>query len=140
MSSFDPKEDPLSQIFVRTEQVEGEQRALLAQLILPFAGVNPETGDVYFKATADELLNAKQKILVYLLCRLALASQPNPSFSKYVSPKEVEVATRLPGGTVRPKLSQLVSEDKVVVKSGEGYVVPASYLNQIRSKNLLPIE
>lgn len=132
--------DPLEQIFVRTEQVEGEQRALLAQLILPFASVNPETGDVYFKATADELLNAKQKILVYLLCRLALASKAETSFSKYVSPKEIEIATGLPGGTVRPKLSQLVSEDKVVVKSGEGYVVPASFLNQIRSKNLLPIE
>ncbi len=132
--------DPLEQIYVRTEQVEGEERAILAELILPFAGVNPETGDVYFKSIADELLNAKQKILVYLLCRLALASKPDTSFSKYVSPKEIEVAIRLPGGTVRPKLSQLVSEDKVVVKSGEGYVVPASYLNQIRSKKLLPIE
>ena len=132
--------DPLEQIYVRTEQVEGVQRALLAQLILPFAGVNPETGEVYFKAIADELLNTKQKILVYLLCRLALASKQDTSFSKYVSPKEVEVATHLPGGTVRPKLSQLVTEDRVVVKSGEGYVVPASYLNQIRTKKLLPIE
>jgi hypothetical protein len=138
MSDFDTK-DPLSQIFVRTEQVVGEQRALLAQLILPFAGVNPETGDVYFKSTED-LLNAKQKILVYLLCRLALVSQPETSFSKYVSPKEIELATHLPGGTVRPNLSHLVSDDKVVIKSGDGYLVPASYLNQIRSKNLLPIE
>lgn len=133
-------DDPLEQIYVRTEQVKGEQRALLAQLILPFAGVNPETGEVYFKGTAEELLNAKQKILVYLLCRLALASKEETSFPKYVSPKEIEIATHLPGGTVRPNLSQLVSADKVVVKSGEGYLVPPSFLNQIRSKNLLPIE
>lgn len=139
MSDLDPR-DPLSQIVVRTEQVEGEQRALLAQLILPFAGVNLEKGEVYFKSTADELLNAKQKILVYLLCRLALSTLTNATVSPYVSPKEIELATRQPGGTIRPKLSQLVTEDKVIIKSGEGYTVPASYLNQIRSKNLLPIE
>ena len=139
MSDIDPK-DPLSQIVVRTEEVVGEQRALLAQFILPFAGVNLENGDVYFKSTADELLNAKQKILVYLLCRLAISTLTNAKFSPYVSPKEIESVTHQPGGTIRPKLSQLVTEDKVVIKSGEGYTVPTSYLNQIRSKNLLPIE
>ena len=134
------KNDPLSQIFVRTEEVVGEQRALLAQLILPFAGVNPETGEVYFKPTSADLLNAKQKILVYLLCRLALSTLPNTSFSPYVSPKEIELATRQPGGTIRPKLSQLVSDDKVVIKSGEGYAVHASFLYIIHSKNMLPTE
>lgn len=133
--------DPLQQIFVSAEQMENEQKALLAQLIVPFAGVNSDTGDVYFKATADELLNAKQKVLVFLLCRLAIrAAKPESSLSKYVSPKEIEVATHLPGGTVRPKLSQLVTDDKVVKKSGDGYFVLPSDLNQIRLKKILPID
>ena len=120
--------DPLEQVFVKPEQVEGQHRALLAKLIFPFAGINAESGEVHFKPTADDL-NSKQKILVYLLCRLALSTRPNTSFSAAVSPKEVEHGTNLPGGTVRPKLSQLVDE-RIVLKSGDGYMVPASSLNR----------
>lgn len=127
-------EDPLDQIFVKTEQIIGEQRALLAGLILPYASINPDTGDVHLKATADDL-NAKQKILVYLLCRLALSTRPDTTFSPIVSPIEITKATMLPGGTVRPNLTELVKM-KVVVKSGEGYVVPAAQLH--RATNVLP--
>jgi hypothetical protein len=129
-------EDPLEQVFIRTEQVEGEQRAFLAQLIIPYALINPATGDVYMKSTTDEL-NAKQKIFIYLLCRLALSSLPDSSYSSSVSPKEIELTTHIPGGTVRPNLLQLVGE-KVVLKSGEGYYIPSAFLS--RAKNVLPIE
>lgn len=120
--------DPLDQIFVKPEQVEGEQRTLLAKMIFPFAGINPEDGEVHFKATADDL-NAKQKVLIYLLCRLALSTRPNTPFSAATSPKEVERATGFPGGTVRPKLSQLV-EERIAIKNGEGYLIPASNLHR----------
>lgn len=128
------QDDPLDQIFVKTEQVEGEQRALLAQLIFPYASINPDTGDVHLKATSDDL-NAKQKILIYLLCRLALSTRSNTTFSTTVSPIEIEKATLLPGGTVRPGLMDLVKK-KVVNKSGEGYSVPAAQLH--RAINVLP--
>jgi hypothetical protein len=124
-------DDPLDQIFVKPEQVEGENRALLAKMIFPFAGVSAETGEVHFKATADDL-NSKQKIIVYLLCRLALSTRPDTVFAVFaaaVSPKEVERGTDLPGGTVRPKLSQLVDE-RIVVKSGDGYTIPSSSLKR----------
>jgi hypothetical protein len=127
-------EDPLAQIFSRTEQVEGEQRAVLAKLILPYASINPETGNVYFTPTTEEL-NAKQKIYIYLLCRLALSSLTNSPFSATVSPKEIEISTHIPGGTVRPALLHLLDE-KDVLKSGEGYYVPSAILN--RAKNVLP--
>lgn len=123
--------DPLEQLFVRTEQVEQEQRKLLAALILPYAGINPETGEVYFKTTADEL-NAKQKIIIYLLCRLALSALPNTSFSSVVSPKEIEKDTNLPGGTVRPKMTQLV-DAKLVARSGDGYSIPPAYLHKAKA-------
>ena len=129
-------QDPLEQIYVRPEQVVGEQRALLAQLIFPFAGVNPESGDVHFKPTADDL-TAKQKILVFLLCRLALSTRPNTIFTAAASPIEIEKATMLPGGTLRPKLRELV-KTRVVVKSGDGYYVHVSSLH--RAKEILSIE
>jgi hypothetical protein len=118
--------DPLEQIFVKTEQVEGEQRKILASLIFPFASVNPDTGEVHFKATADDL-NAKQKILIFLLSRLALSTRPQTAFSAAASPKEIEKATGLPGGTVRPKLILLVNE-RIASKNGEGYLVPSANL------------
>lgn len=125
-------DDPLDQLFVRPEQVEGEQRATLYKLIFPFAVINPVNGEVHFKATADDL-NAKQKVLIYLLCRLVLSTRPNTTFSAAVSPKEVEKATNFPGGTVRPKLSQLV-EEHIAVKSGDGYLVPASNLHRAKKE------
>lgn len=128
--------DPLEQLYVKTEQVEGEQRALLAQLIFPYASINPDTGEVHFKATADDL-NAKQRILIYLLCRLALSTRPNTAFTATVSPIEIEKVTFLPGGTVRPNLMDLVKR-KVVAKSGSGYYVPAVQLH--RAKIILPAE
>lgn len=122
-------EDPLDQIFVRTEEVEGESRALLARMIFPFAAVSAESGEVHFKTTADEL-NTKQRIIVYLLCRLALSTRPNTVHSAAVTPKEVERGTDLPGGTVRPKLSQLVSE-RIASKNGDGYSILSTSLRRV---------
>lgn len=130
------QEDPLDQLFVKSEQVEGEQRAKLARLILPYASINADTGSVHFKATYDDL-GTKQRILVYLLCRLALSTRPNTTFTVAVSPKEIEKDTMLPGGTIRPKLTELV-RDRIVVKSGDGYSVPA--VNIQRAEKLFSIE
>jgi hypothetical protein len=129
-------QDPLERLYVRPEQVEGEQRELLANLIFPYAGINPESGEVHFKPTSDDLI-AKQKILVFLLCRLALSTRPNTTFTAAVSPIEIEKATMLPGGTLRPKLMELV-KSRVVVKSGDGYYIHPSSL--YRAKEILPIE
>ena len=130
------EQDPLEQIYVRPEQVVGEQRALLAKLIFPFAVVNPESGEVHYKPTSDDL-TSKQKILVFLLCRLALSTRPNTAFTAAVSPIEIEKATMLPGGTLRPKLMELV-KSRVVIKSGDGYYIHVASLH--RAKELLPVE
>ncbi|GEM_PF-1469737 len=121
-------EDPLEDLYVKTEQVEGEQRKLLADIIRPFARMDPEQGNVYF--TQVNNLKPKLKVLLYLLCRLALASRPNPTFAAEVSPKEIEKATRIPGGTVRPKLLEL-HQEHFIQKSGEGYFVSPHDLPRI---------
>lgn len=129
-------QDPLDQLFVKTEQVEGENRAILAQLILPYASINADTGEIHFKTTFDDL-SAKQKLLLYLLCRLALSTRPNTTFTVAVSPVEIQKDTNLPGGTIRPKLTELVKA-RIVVKSGEGYYVPA--MNLQHAKKMFSIE
>jgi hypothetical protein len=121
-------EDPLEQVYVKIEQVEGDQRRLLAKIILPLASIEPEQGTVYFKQIDN--LNAKRKVLLYLLCRLALASRPNTAFAPTVSPKEIEKATRMSGGTVRPKLAEL-QQEHLIQKSGDGYFVSPHDLPRI---------
>jgi hypothetical protein len=121
--------DPLDDLYIRPEQIEQEQRELLRNLIIPYAGLT-DAGAVHFQPKADDL-TSKQKIMLYLLCRLALSARPDSSFSKYVSPKELEEGTGQPGGTVRPKLTQLVQE-KLIAKSGDGYWIPSHYLHRIK--------
>jgi hypothetical protein len=120
--------DPLDQLFVKPEDIKGEQRTLLAKMVSPFATIDAENGVVHFRLATDDL-NAKQKVLIYLLARLALASRPNAVYPAAVSPREVEIATGLPGGTVRPKLMQLYDEH-IAVKSGDGYSVSTTTLQR----------
>ena len=122
-------QDPLAAVVVKKEEVEGENRALLAKLILPFASLELESGQVYFKELGENLIT-RQRILVFLLCRLALVNlAPDAGFKPAVSPKEIEEGTHIAGGTVRPKLKELTDE-RIVVRSGDGYQMTASNLKR----------
>jgi len=112
--------DPLDAIVISSEVVEGENRKLLADLLKPYVRIDPDTGSIHFIKYPPPL-SAKQHILVYLLAKLALSSK-KPEYSPAAQPKEIEEATRLPGGTVRPKLRQLL-EEHVISQGEEGYYV-----------------
>ena len=124
--------DPLDAVFVSAEQVQGEQRALLARLLVPFAQIDPENGKVYFTKKVDEL-SAKRKIIVFLLARLALANRKDSIFPSAATLKEIEDGTGLPGGTVRPRLMELVRE-RLAMKSGSSYFVQTNGLNRIEEE------
>jgi len=120
--------DPLDAIFVTTEELEGELREKLAKMILPFVRINPEKGTISFNLTGQKLAT-KQKVLIYLLSRLALSTR-NPEFQATVLPKNIESETELPGGTVRPKLTELIRE-KVVFQDDQGrYSVRSSSIHK----------
>ncbi|MBI5301112.1 MAG: hypothetical protein HY868_03170 [Chloroflexi bacterium] len=121
-------DDILEQLIVKREQLERDQKTQLVKMVLPFAAIDPEKGRVHPKAPFDEL-NAKHKVLVYLLARLALSALPDAKTSAAVSPKEVEDETGLPGGTVRPKLTQLEKE-RLVIRNEGGYYVTSAILHR----------
>ncbi len=122
--------DPLDQLVMKTEEVEGEYRELLAELLKPHVRIDPDTGKVFFVPYPPRL-NTKQHVLIYLLAKLAI-SQKNDRFDPIATAKEVEDATGLPGGTVRPKLTELFRE-RVISKSEAGYFVEAANLHKARS-------
>jgi len=126
----DISNDPLDQLVMKAEEVEGEARKLLADLLIPHVRMDPEAGKIFFVPYPPKL-NTKQHVLVYLLAKLALA-QKNEYFDAVATAKNVEDATGLPGGTVRPKLTQLF-KDKIISKSDVGYFVEVSNLTKARS-------
>jgi hypothetical protein len=124
------KTDPLDQLIMKSEEVEGENRKILATLLKPHVRIDPDTGKVYFTPYPPKL-NTRQHVLVYLLAKLAL-SQKNERFDPIASAKDIEDATGLPGGTVRPKLTGLF-RDRIIAKSEAGYFFEVSALQKARA-------
>lgn len=122
--------DPLDQLIMATEEVEGEYRVLLAELLKPHVKIDPEAGKVYFIPHPPKL-NTRQHVLVYLLAKLAL-SQKNEALEPIATAKEVEEGTALPGGTVRPKLTELFRE-RIISKGEAGYFIEVINLNKAKS-------
>ena len=122
--------DPLDQLVMKAEEVEGEARKLLADLLTPHVRMDPDMGKIYFVPYPPKL-NTKQTVLVYLLAKLALA-QKSEKFDPVATAKDVEEATGLPGGSVRPKLTELFRE-RIIAKSEAGYFVEVSSLPKARS-------
>jgi hypothetical protein len=121
-------QDLLDPLFVKDEDSIVDSRALLLKMISPFAVIRVESGQVEYKEAAEGL-NAKHKILIYLLCRLAFALKSGSNSAEPATPKQIEADTDLPGGTVRPRL-KLLLDDKIAVKSDDGYAVQTTGLKR----------
>lgn len=125
----DFQDDPLAMLW-DTSSVQ-DQRQLLAETIFPFARVDGETQEIGFTAEG-EALTTREKLLVFLLMRKAMMLR-GVIVKETMPPAEIAKATGMPGGTIRPVLSQLYS-DKLVRKDKEedgGYFVPASRIKEI---------
>jgi hypothetical protein len=114
------KPDPLDALSIQAGQLDEENRARLAKLILPYVRIDFEEGEIVLLPDADRL-NTKHKVLLCLLASLARNTK-NPKFPTELSGAEIEKISHLPPGTIRPKLSELVA-DRIAVKMGKGYAV-----------------
>lgn len=127
--------DPLDAVFDTPERLEGERRARLAEMLVPFAVIDPENGTFHPRNAWGSLI-AKQKILIFLLARLALSAK-NPDFPNGVAPRDIEEQIEIPGGTIRPKLRELTKE-RIAYKSPDDlYLVRPSTLSFNRAWALL---
>jgi hypothetical protein len=124
------KPDPLDDLVVKTEEVEGENRKILAKILIPHIQIDPEKGTIYFIKQPSNL-NTKEQVLIVILAKLAMA-QKNQDITPITTPKEIEEISGLPGGTVRPKLSDLL-KGKIIEKSSVGYYIEARNLYKARA-------
>jgi hypothetical protein len=130
-------DDPLDKLI---EDGNSLDRTLLADIVFPRARLYLDRGKYQIRFTPQgEKLTAGGKILVYLLARKALALKIEGEFIEEVVPAEIEKATGIAGGTLRPTLRRLLDE-KLIVQDGKGagYFVPNWALNSIQKT--LPIE
>lgn len=114
--------DPIEELIVSSETIEGEKRRILVDLLKPHVRLDPDTGAIHFLKYPPDLL-PKHQVLVYLMAKLALAAY-KPAYKASAKPKEISDATRLPGGTVRPALRRMLDE-RVIAQGEEGYFFEA---------------
>jgi hypothetical protein len=116
-------QEPLQRL-VKTEQ-ELLDKELLATALEGLVLIDPGTRRVILTRDARRR-RARELIVVYLLGRKALAVLTDGEFMEAATPKEIETATGLPGGTVRPNLRRLYDEE--IVETGDNGYTVASYM------------
>lgn len=121
--------DPFTKLVRPKAQLDYEAKQRLADLLEPYIWVDPEHISVVFKPTAPAHTTL-QRVLLFMLSRKVMALI-SPEVSAHVAPREVETGTGLPGGTVRPKLADLIKRKLVVRSDGAYEVAPYFSLNEI---------
>lgn len=117
--------DPLSKLY-DTSSLQ-DQREVLADTIFPFARIDIDSLEVRF-TQEGELLTVREKLLVYMLTRKALV-MGNKLDEEAIAPIELEKATNISGGTIRPVLRKLV--DEKLIREENGYLIPNSRIKDV---------
>jgi hypothetical protein len=112
--------DPLARLVVDEAAVD---RELLATVLEDRARLDLSSGTFAFRPGVRDGLNSRQQVLVALLAQKALHLL-KPHFPEGLRPQEIEIATGVKGGTLRPLLKVLI--DRRLVRQGQdkAYIVP----------------
>ncbi len=127
--------DPLDKIFQKTEELDNQRKVILADLLNPFVRIDLENG-AFLPTIIWSNLTTQKQVLVYMLAKLALSSR-NPKFQNQATPKEVTDNTEIPGGTVRPKLTELLKDKLISKNEFGGYYVKPTILSLQKIKRVL---
>jgi hypothetical protein len=118
--------DPLQRLVVNQHEVD---RELLATVLEPYVTIDPSHGTfAYRKGVRDSLAN-RERVLVALLSRKALALLGSKT-QEAAQPRQLEELAGIKGGTLRPLLRQLVTSG-VLWQDDRGYAVPNHSLHDI---------
>jgi hypothetical protein len=117
MTDVNEDVDPLRELLVNEEELT---RTDLAAALRPYVRMT-ENGQLMPTAEFDRLSALARAACVLLAFRAQHALGIRETST--ASPSDVEAASGMPGGTVRPKLSQLVN-DRLAIRSRDGYEIP----------------
>jgi hypothetical protein len=105
--------------------VDGREldRELVGTLLRPFLRIDRRSCAVLPRPAWERTPN-EGRVLLYLVARKAMRALELPLGREAASPAEIERATGIPGGSVRPALRRLLKARLVERDMDAGYVVP----------------
>jgi len=110
----------LEELLVDAREID---RGLVAGFLKPYLRIDgPTCGIIPMPAWAE--VPNEARVLLYLVARKAMRALELPLTVEAASPHEIERATGIPGGSVRPALKRLLKARLVERDIGVGYVVP----------------
>lgn len=99
-------------------------RKLLTEVLAPFIGIDAEAKEVVPQSGWGRL-GPDAKILVYLLARKAMRAMKSVGLEvEAAAAKEIEAATGVKGGTLRPKLIKMKTDGMLAQDKSKRYFVP----------------
>lgn len=116
--------DPFEKLIRPKAQFDDETKRKLANILEPYLWLDPENNSIIFKEDSRNL-TAIQKILVFALARKVISLINNSETGNF-TPTDVETETQLPGGTVRPKLGELLKK-KILNRTERGYELAQNF-------------
>lgn len=119
----------LKDLLVNRAQMD---EALLAGLLSPFLGIDGERAEIV-PMEGWTRLSIEGKVLAYLLARKAMASMEEVRLEiEAALPKEIEAATGVKGGTLRPKLVRMKSSGLLSQDNARRYFVPTHAVVRVK--------
>ena len=118
----------LDELLVDSEELD---RELVGTVLLPYLRIERRTCEVIPLPAWDEA-PTEVRVLLYLLARRAMRALQLPLGSEAASPVEIERATGIPGGSVRPALKRLLKARAVAKQGATAYIVPNYALERVR--------
>lgn len=110
----------LEELVVDAREID---RELVAGLLKPYLRIDRASCDIIPQPAWGEVPN-EARVLLYLVARKAMRALDLPLAEEAASPLEIERATGIPGGSVRPALKRLLKARLVERDIGMGYIVP----------------
>lgn len=98
-------------------------RELVASFLWPYLRIDGPTRGIIPQAGWADVPN-EARVLLYLVARKAMRALALPLAEEAASPLEIERATGIPGGSVRPALKRLLKGRLIERELAHGYVVP----------------
>ncbi len=98
-------------------------RELVATVLAPYLRIDRRSGEVIPLGLWEET-PTESRVLLYLLARRAMQALALPGGDAAATPVEIERATGIPGGSVRPALRRLLKSRAVARGDGASYIVP----------------
>lgn len=120
----------LEELLVDSRELD---REMVGGVLLPYLRIDRATCEILPLPAWDDAPN-EVRVLLYLLARRAMRALELEALGARdaASPVEIERATGIPGGSVRPALKRLLQARIVAKKDGVGYIVPNYSLSRVR--------